>query len=115
MASSTSATNSAIRELAFAKHVENPADKQFDGHMLYTVYSDGEMTLQKAGPYCWGRRTEHLTESGDAAGRRIPDGLLPRRLTHNGFEYAILEEAADAKQLHGLVRESIRAAYLASL
>ena len=98
-------TIDAIRALAFARHVERPTDPKFDRKMLWTVYSDGEATLQKAGPDLWGRRSEHVIHMGDFGGRRLPGGagILPRRLEDDGFEYAILEDGADAETLRSMI------------
>ena len=96
-----------IRALATETHVERPCAAEYDGKMLYSIYSDGEMTLQKAGPHCWGRRTEHVVELGDAAGRKLPIGVLPRSLT-NGFDYVIVDLHADAARLRSMIIEEIR-------
>lgn len=97
-----------IRALAAEKHVERPFAEEFDGKMLYTIYSDGEMTLQKAGPHCWGRRTEHVVEPGNASGRKIPIGVLPRSLVDGGFDYVIVDGDADAERLRAMIVDALR-------
>ena len=94
--------------LAFAneRHVRDPADARFDGKMLWTVYSDGELTTQKAGPFCWGRRTEHVIQMGDEHSRLDDEDALPgRHFDGSKFTHAVMEDKADALKLLSFLDE----------
>ena len=97
----------AIQAFAEERHVADPADARFDHKMLWSVYSDGELTTQKAGPVCWGRRIEHTIEMGYECRRLDDDGVLPGRIEGTEFTHAILEDGADARKLHQMVVEEI--------
>lgn len=105
---------SAIQELAREHHVSDPADARFDCVMLWTVYSDGEMTTQKAGPHCWGRRSEHVIEAGDGLRRLADDGLFPAWAGGGGgnwFSYVVVQDGDVARRLRGMVVDEIRRRY----
>ena len=73
-----------LATLIAMNHISDPGDGRFDGKMLYTVYDDGEVTLQKAG-YLWGCRTEHVIEFGTPSKKLLSRRAVLGQLSNKEF------------------------------
>lgn len=83
----------ALREKILAHHIEDPEHKRFNGHMLYSLYDDGEISLSKAGDL-WGQRSLHVIHYGFPT---ILELNLPCKMKQ--YTYAIIENDTVVRQL----------------
>lgn len=86
-----------IDDLINKHQIKDPQNSIYTGKMLWTVWSDGELTLQKAGEL-WGRRTEHLIEFGT---KKDAYYELPNKM--NGWTFVVVDEDDIARKLRNLL------------
>ena len=76
----------------------NPALAALDG-MVYQIWNDGEVTLQKSGALLW-RRNLHTIREG--TGHRIPAETMPCQI--NGYGFAFISDD-DYEDLHDAFKD----------
>lgn len=86
-----------ITSLVDKYQVVDPYNASYTGKMLWTVWCDGELTLQKAG-ILWGTRTEHMIEGGV---KKSIYYTLPNTL--NWWTYVVIDDDNAARALRALL------------
>jgi hypothetical protein len=91
-----------LRQDIVALHVDDPRASKFDGHMLWLLYDDGELSSTKGGQL-FGLRSHHLIRPGQPT--RLTNLKLP--LDATGCTFAIISSTNEAIALCDRVQKEI--------